>query len=141
MSHTPLERFVEIYQSLNKDNLESLRAIYSDDIEFVDNLHHLHGLDELIRYFESQYTHLSHCQFNILHTQQSEESAWVTWEMEFAHPQLNRGQTIRVDGASHLRLNDKVYYHRDYFDMGAVLYEHLPLLGKIVRWVKNRAAQ
>ena len=29
--------------------------------------------------------------------------------------------------------NGKIYYHRDYFDMGSLLYEHLPLLGKIIQ--------
>lgn len=141
MSYTPLERFVETYQGLNKDNLNTLRALYSADIEFVDNLHHLHGFDALLHYFERQYSNLTHCQFHILDIRQSQESAWVTWEMDFAHPQLNSGQVIRVDGASHLRLNETIYYHRDYFDMGAVLYEHLPVMGKIVCWIKNRAAQ
>ncbi len=33
---------------------------------------------------------------------------------------------------------DKVYRHRDYFDAGAMLYEHLPVLGRVVSWLKRR---
>jgi hypothetical protein len=32
----------------------------------------------------------------------------------------------------------KVRYHRDYFDLGAMLYEHLPLLGSLVKTIKRR---
>ena len=34
--------------------------------------------------------------------------------------------------------HDKVYRHRDYFDAGALLYEHVPLLGRVIRWLKRR---
>jgi hypothetical protein len=37
--------------------------------------------------------------------------------------------------------NGKIYYHRDYFDMGAMLYEHLPLLGRIIQRLKHRLGQ
>ena len=141
MSSTTLEQFVETYQSLSKNNLDSLRAVYSDDIQFVDNLHHLNGFEALLNYFESQYSNLSHCKFQILEAHQSGDDAWITWEMDFAHPRLNRGQSIIVPGASHLRINTLVYYHRDYFDMGQVLYENLPVIGPAIRWIKRKAAQ
>ena len=48
----------------------------------------------------------------------------MTWTMFLNHPKL-RGETVRVEGASYLRTrNGKVYYHRDYFDLGAMLYEN-----------------
>ena len=44
-----------------------------------------------------------------------------------------------LDGASHLRLADnRIAYQRDYYDLGAMLYEHIPLLGGAVRAVKAR---
>jgi hypothetical protein len=33
-----------------------------------------------------------------------------------------------------------VYLHRDYFDAGALLYEHLPVLGTLIGWLKRRLA-
>jgi hypothetical protein len=46
-----------------------------------------------------------------------------------------------VQGSSHLKgVGDKVVYHRDYLDLGAMLYEQLPLLGRVIRSLKNRAA-
>jgi hypothetical protein len=68
------------------------------------------------------------------------EEGYVQWQMNFSHPRLKGGKTIVVDGASYLRFNEagKVSYHRDYFDLGAMLYEQLPLLGRIIVAVKRR---
>jgi len=49
------------------------------------------------------------------------------------------GETIRIEGASYLKTrNGKIYYHRDYFDMGAMLYEHLPVMGRVIHHLKER---
>ena len=48
-------------------------------------------------------------------------------------------QTVR--GASHLVLNEQglVTLHRDYWDAAEELYEKLPLVGSLMRWLKRRA--
>jgi len=141
MSEILLNRFVDIYQRLDKTNLHTLREVYSDHVHFEDSLHKLDGIDDLINYFEGQYKNLSSCSFTVLEAHQQLENAWLVWEMRFSHPKLNGGSQICVPGASHLRLNDKITYHRDYVDMGQVLYEHIPLLGRAIRWIKRSAVQ
>ncbi|MCT7655735.1 hypothetical protein MBH78_16005 [Oceanimonas sp. NS1] len=53
-------------------------------------------------------------------------------------PRLNGGRPVTVPGVSHLCFADSIYYHRDFFDLGAMLYEQLPLLGKGIRALKRR---
>ena len=48
------------------------------------------------------------------------------------------GIILDSSGCSHLLWHDKVYRHRDYFDAGALLYEHLPVLGRVIAWLKRR---
>ena len=50
------------------------------------------------------------------------------------------GVPIQVCGCSYLQWRNKVHLHRDYFDAGALLYEHLPLLGRTIGWLKRRLA-
>ena len=63
---------------------------------------------------------------------------YLRWVMSYRHPRLAGGKVIRVSGCSHLLWRDKVYRHRDYFDAGALLYEHLPVLGRVIAWLKRR---
>jgi hypothetical protein len=58
------------------------------------------------------------------------------------HSKLDAGETIRVDGSSFLKTrHGKIYYHRDYFDLGAMVYENLPILGRIIRSIRLRLGQ
>jgi hypothetical protein len=62
--------------------------------------------------------------------------------MTMKHPAVAGGETVIVDGVSYVRFEgDKAVYHRDYFDAGAMVYEHVPIVGSIVRYVKGRVAQ
>ena len=65
---------------------------------------------------------------------------FVEWNMTVCHPKLNRAQPIIVPGATLFEINNnnKITYHRDYFDAGIMLYEQIPLLGKIIKWIKRK---
>ena len=62
----------------------------------------------------------------------------VTWTMSLKHPRLNGGDPVIVPGSSLIRFREKVFYHRDYFDGGAMLYEQLPFIGMVIRAIKAR---
>jgi limonene-1,2-epoxide hydrolase len=133
-----LNHFIETYTRLNKTNLHTLADIYHDDIQFQDPLHKVAGITQLITYFENLYTNLITCTFDITHQLLNDKEAAIYWNMTYVHPKLNAGKAITVSGHSHLKAVDgKVIYHRDYLDVGAMLYEHIPVLGKAVRYLKK----
>jgi hypothetical protein len=47
-----------------------------------------------------------------------------------------------VRGGSHLRLDGagRITMHRDYWDAAEELYEKLPVVGGLMRWLKGRVA-
>ena len=108
------------------------RQLYSQDIAFTDPLHEVQGLAQLRSYFAELYSNVSQLRFDFHGFDQvAEGEGYLRWKMSFCHPRLANGQVIRVEGCSHLMWRDKVYRHRDYFDAGAMLYEHLPVLGRV----------
>jgi hypothetical protein len=135
-----LVKFINIYQKLSTDNLSLLADVYHPDIVFKDPMHHLKGFDQLNDYFNQLYTKLSYCDFVIEQVIAQDSEAAIYWQMRFQHPKLNSGNMVCVQGSSHLKgRDDKVIYHRDYLDLGAMLYEQLPFFGRIIRWFKKRA--
>lgn len=137
-----LVNFIDIYQSLGVDNTEMLANVYAKNIQFIDPLHEVNGYQALQQYFSNLYTHLSHCDFEIIEVLTHGDAAAIYWHMSFSHKKLNKGKMITVEGHSHIKgFKGKVYYHRDYLDVGAMLYEHIPLLGKVILNVKKRASQ
>ncbi|NTS76472.1 nuclear transport factor 2 family protein [Catenovulum sp. SM1970] len=137
-----LQHFLSTYQALNKDNLARLTDIYHDEIEFEDPLHKVVGLTDLNQYFANLYENVTDIHFDIHHYIAQDNQAAIYWTMVYSHPKLNSGQDIQVEGHSLLTIvGDRVIRHRDYVDMGAMLYEHIPLLGWGVKAIKNRASR
>lgn len=136
-----LRRFAADFATLDAGNLHRLSALYAEDIRFRDPLHEIHGLPALRDYFAELYANAHEVQFDIHgHDQVGDGEGYLRWTMSYRHPRLRGGALIRVDGCSHLLWWDKVYQHRDYFDAGALLYEHLPLMGGVIAWLKRRLA-
>lgn len=135
-----LEHFAQQFASLNASNLDRLTELYSHDIEFQDPLHSINGLPALKDYFSNLYANVSDLSFEFyqLHTLPSAKAGYLRWSMQFSHPRLRGGQPVMVKGCTYLRWHDKVFLHHDYFDAGALLYEHLPIAGGLIRWLKGR---
>lgn len=136
----PLARFVALYQQPDRQQLHRLSEVYADEVIFIDPAHRIEGLAALSDYFAALYQRLAYCRFVITSQQQQGRQAWLGWTMTFSHPRLRGGKPVTVEGATRLEFDEegKVCLHRDYFDMGAMLYEQLPLLGSVVRTIKGR---
>lgn len=136
-----LSNFVKIYQTLSTNNLELLETIYHNEVTFIDPIHELKGFDNLFQYFQDLYENLISCEFVISNIIAQEDQAAIYWTMSYQHPKLNKGNVINVTGSSYIKGHeDKVIYHRDYLDLGSMLYEQLPVLGKLIKLIKNKAA-
>lgn len=135
-----MERFLKTYQELTHYNLHRLAEIYSDEIHFIDPAHEIRGLERLSSYFAGLYREVHSISFQFNHPLKVDNEAYLQWMMSLQHRRLKGGRMVFVPGASYLRFadNGKVFHHRDYFDLGAMLYEQLPLLGTMIRALKRR---
>lgn len=133
-----IKKLMDFYQHLDAGKLDKLGEIYSDDVFFQDSAHSIHGLPALKTYFSGMMQHVGSCRFTILCAEVGATQAVIEWRMNFSHPRLNRGKNIEVAGVSLLSGDGKISRQRDYFDLGAMLYEHLPLMGAAVRHFKRR---
>ena len=139
-ANSPLiERFKDYFRVLHESDLSQLRTIYADNIVFKDPVLEIRGLVELEDYFTSMCADLSDCRFEYLDELVTDDAAYVKWMMHFKHPRLGN-RLISVRGVSHLKIGDKIEFHEDFYDMGAMLYEQLPVLGNVTRWLRMRLA-
>lgn len=137
-----IDKFCTVYSELGTDNLDSLSAIYHSEVEFIDPMHRVSGRESLLAYFKQSYLNVISCQFIITDVIAGNDQAAVYWTMTFSHNKLNRQQPISIDGHSRLEEKDGlVIYHRDYFDVGAMVYQHVPVVGTLVNLINNRVGQ
>ncbi|MDW3095451.1 MAG: nuclear transport factor 2 family protein [Gammaproteobacteria bacterium] len=139
MDNTLITNFVENINSISSVNVsEILEKIYTDEIEFIDPVKDIRGIGELTSYFSSLYKSVDHCHFTIKDYISNDNQHSLEWEMKLKHRRLAKNKEISLHGASFIRFEDnKVCYHRDYYDLGALIYERIPILGSAVRTVRN----
>lgn len=146
--HTPsntVVRFKDYYEHFSSRPMSDLAKLYAPDVHFVDAIHDIQGFEKLHNHFESMCSGLIECRFEFINETVTDKNAWFQWRMHYRHPKLSNGDLLSIVGASHIAWYDEAHeqsgmvsYHEDFYDMGAMLYEHIPLLGKIILAVKNR---
>lgn len=135
-------RLRQVFGNFSETEPEDLASLYAADVYFEDPSHGVQGREALVRYFSTLLENVKHCHFRIHHSISDGGNIFLTWSMHIEHARLIDGDTIRVEGSSFLKTrNGKIYYHRDYYDMGALLYEHVPLLGRVLRLLKSRVGR
>ncbi len=66
------------------------------------------------------------------------DRCFLVWEFSFRFRRERREQRVR--GGSHLvfAADGRIEVHRDYWDAAEELYEKLPVLGALLRWLRGR---
>lgn len=142
-----LEKLDDFYQNFTPASLEKLGDIYASDIEFSDPIHAVIGLDNLRQYFAASMNGLHSCHFDFVRTSTAGNTSYIEWVMHYQHQRLHGGAALQLKGVSVVDVGSsansaecKVIRQCDYYDMGAMLYEHVPVLGHVVKSLKRRVA-
>lgn len=136
-----ISQFLDFYNALSSANMQQLADIYHAEVVFIDPVHEIHGRKALGQYFTHAYARLQHCEFIAHDSMEQGEQGFLSWRMQFCHTAIRKGKTIVVEGCSVLRWQDGlIIYHRDYYDLNEMVYQHLPVIGWLTTKVKQRMA-
>ena len=137
-----IDRLKDFYTNLNKNSVNSISDCYHHQIEFTDPVSTFTGLPAVTRYFEALLQKTQQCEFVFKQVDRVDDHLYVHWLMLVTHPRINSGRPYQVSGLSFMKINDeRVCYQRDYYDMGELLYEKLPVLKHAIRWLKKGMEQ
>ena len=135
-----VQRVVALYETLTPADLPALRGVYADDARFKDPFNQVQGVAAIARIFGHMFRTLDDPRFRVLEIVADGDALFLTWDFSFR----TRGAgaaAMAIHGGSHIRFNTagQVALHRDYWDAAEELYEKLPVLGVLMRWLKKRA--
>ncbi|RUO62283.1 nuclear transport factor 2 family protein [Pseudidiomarina insulisalsae] len=134
-----IKRLLKYYDEFSEVKVDKLEELYDENVTFIDPLHQLCGLDALKNYFKHTMDGVEQCHFAFSHYAENGNHLFIDWQMRLQHPKLANGQEIVLPGVSHIEFkDDKIIMQRDYYDLGAMLYEHISLLGYVIGKVKDR---
>lgn len=136
-----LQQFAEVYRHIDADTPARMAALYAEAVVFRDPVHEIHGLAAVQAYTAALGRRVLECGFDCRHWLVDGEQAAVQWQMHLRHPALQGGRPLTVRGMSHLRFGHRISFHEDFYDLGALIYEQVPVLGGSVRWLRRRLAR
>ena len=132
-------RIVDFFEHLAPADLARIDQIYAADASFKDPFNEVRGCEAVAAIFRHMFEQVIEPRFIVHDRVGDEREVFLTWDFEFRRA---RGDRLQIRGASHLRLDDggRITWHRDYWDAAEELYEKLPIVGTLMRWLKRRAA-
>ena len=142
MSHAAaLARLVQFYETIGADDLPArLAGIYAPDARFKDPFNEVSGVAPIADSNDHMFGHVQPPRIEVTEALLQGEQAFLTWEFHFRMKRFSRAPRC-IRGATHIRFgfDGAVTGHRDYWDAAEELYEKLPLLGALMRWLKRAA--
>ena len=129
---------VEFYESLSPTTLPRLYDVYSANARFIDPFNDVTGADAIHGIFKHMFAALQAPRFRVISSLTEGDQCVLLWDFD-AH---RNGKPVHIHGASHLRFDaqGRVAWHRDYWDPAREIYEALPLIGSLLRWLRRQLA-
>lgn len=130
-----IQPICDAYTQLKPETIPDLIALYHDQATFQDPFNRVRGHAAIARIFEHMFETVDSPKFDIIDCQQQDQTAWLSWVFRLQF----RGDLLAIEGVSRLDFasDGRVMNHRDYWD-ASELYERLPLLGKILGYLRSR---
>lgn len=136
-------RVVSFFETLSPASLDQLGDYYTPNVYFKDPFNEVGSLADVRAIFHHMYVTLDQPRFVVTESIVDGNQCFLTWNFEFHFKNFDTATRQTIRGTSHLRFtaDSLIHYHCDYWDAAEELYEKLPWVGSLMRWLKKRALQ
>lgn len=134
-----IKKFTGYFEKIGQLEIDFLDDVYAENVVFQDPLHRLNGLAEVKTYFAKLNGNLGMGQFHFMEVDVLDSKAYLRWVMDV---RLKKPKSrIRLEGMSVLYFEERITQQKDFFDLGAMIYENIPVLGRLIRGIKKKIAE
>jgi len=138
-----IARFIEFYRVYAPEVIRrDIRAVYAEQAYFLDPFHELTGVETMERYFLRAAEPVEECTFEIEDWAENNGEHYTRWTMRLRLKNKKNEPPTETLGLTHLRFDaqGKVIFHADYWDPQYPVYDKIPLLSGMLRYVRGRIA-
>jgi ketosteroid isomerase-like protein len=131
-------RAIDFFVTLTPAHLANLEQVYAPDAGFIDPFNDVTGQAAIRHIFAHMFETLESPRFEVLDAITEGAQCFLLWNFHFRSPGGHRDTSLH--GSSHLRFaaDGRIALHRDYWDPARELYEGVPVLGSVLRWLRRR---
>jgi hypothetical protein len=132
-----IKEVIKRFEGLSLDTVDYLIDLYSTDAIFKDPFNEVTGQQGIKKIFVHMFEQVDQPKFIVLAEISNSYQVFLTWEFRFRFKNESHQQVIR--GCSWLTISHNlITEHRDYWDAAEELYEKLPLIGSLMRFLKKK---
>lgn len=128
------------FETLTPASLEGIGFVYAPQARFKDPFNEVQGVWAIERIYRHMFSTLQEPRFHVTGCVLQGRECFLTWDFTFRFRAIQPAVQQTVRGCSHLVLDasGRIAVHRDYWDVAEEMYEKIPLLGGLMRWLKRR---
>lgn len=128
---------VRFYETLTLQSVQATAEVYAENARFIDPFNDVTGQAAIERVFSHMFASLETPRFEVLSTLTEGDRSMLAWQFSFRRQ--GGDAAWQVQGVSHLHYasDGRVVLHHDHWDPASQLYEHLPVLGSVLRWLRR----
>jgi len=134
------QQLIDQFESLSLESVDQLTNLYATHALFKDPFNQVIGRDAIKQIFVHMFSQVNNPRFVINSVLEDGRHASLTWDFRFQFKSSPQQSEI-IRGCTWFTFNDHdlITEHRDYWDAAEELYEKLPLIGSLMKWLKKRA--
>ena len=134
-------RAIRVFESLSAQSVTELATIYAPDAHFSDPFNAVQGVDAITQVFRHMFATLENPRFVVTGSVVQADQCFLLWDFRFRFRTFRKNVDQSIAGTSHLRFDaqGRISHHHDYWDAAHGLYQQMPVLGSLMRWLRRRA--
>jgi ketosteroid isomerase-like protein len=139
-----LDGLIQSFEQLQAQDVAHMGDWYAPYARFKDPFKDVQGLAQIQSIFAHMFESLEQPRFVVTSRMLQGKQCFLVWDFLFRFKTMQPGVEQCIRGGSHLvmGLNEnnqwRIVMHRDYWDAAEELYEKLPWIGGLMRWLKRR---
>ncbi len=133
------QNYCDFYTTLHAYTpMKVYEEIFDAKAYFEDPFQNVKGVEKIFVIFQHMYQTLIEPSFEIMECVENDDLLYIQWKFYFK-TKKDAGFESFI-GVSRVTFNEagKVTSHIDYWDAASHVYERIPLLGLILRWIKGK---
>lgn len=136
---TLANQYGKFFERLSQDNnQEFYEQFFDQNSLFEDPFQKVVGIEKIYKVFENMYTTLHDPKFVVQETIEKENVAYIAWHFVYALRPGAKRECFRGISRVEFSKDAKVISHTDYWDAASNVYEKIPVLGTVLRYVKRK---
>ena len=130
-------KYKKFLESADSSNLDGLEQFVSNEVIFRDPLHDVIGLESMTNIFKQLFHKIDDVDYRIIDYAINNQDVFFNWEL--------KGRLFKkpwsVDGVTNLKFDQdfKVSHQIEYWDVASGLYDYIPVVGTLTKFVKKIA--